>query len=53
LAQYTFTDKEFVQVTEEFSLKHEAELVNHSGIRLTEYPTVVHEYMNRRMDRVG
>ena len=50
LRKYTFTDSEFVLITEDFALKHGVELVNHR-LKLLECPSEVHEYMNRQMDR--
>ncbi len=50
LSKYTFTDPEFVLITEEFALNHGVELVNHR-LMLLECPIAVHEYMNRQMDR--
>src|SRR5579862_7741278 len=43
-------DSLVVQITEEFGLKHGVEPIDHR-IVFKEYPTAVHEYMNRRMDR--
>ena len=50
LSKYTFTDSEFVFITEDFGLRHDVELVNHR-LKLLECPIVVHAYLNRQMDR--
>jgi hypothetical protein len=44
------TDKDYLVVTEDFSLRHGVELVNHR-IHLIEYPTALHEFINRKMDK--
>ena len=45
----SISSQEYILITEEFNLRHGVELVdNHLG--LYEYPTAVHEHMNRTMD---
>ena len=44
------TEDEYLVLTEDFNLRHGVELVNYR-IRLIEYPTAVHEYMTRKMDK--
>src|SRR5436853_656967 len=51
LKQCTFTDKQFVQITEEFGLKHGVELIDHR-IVFMEYPTAVHEYRGLHVGRI-
>lgn len=50
LESISVTDEEYLLITEDFGLRHGVELVNHH-IRLNEYPTAVHEFMSRQMDR--
>jgi len=44
------TEDEYLVLTEDFNLRHGVELINYR-IRLIEYPTAVHEYMTRKMDK--
>ena len=44
------TDQEYLAITEDFGLRHGVELVNYR-IHLIEYPTAVHEFMIRKMDK--
>jgi hypothetical protein len=46
----SITDQEYLILTEDFGLRHGIELVNHR-IRLIEYPTVVHEFITRKIDK--
>ena len=46
----SISSQDFIVISEEFNLRHGVELVdNHLG--LYEYPTAVHEYMSRIMDK--
>jgi hypothetical protein len=44
-----FSDDEFVDLTEKYTLRHGVEL-HHSKIRLHERPTVVQEVISRKVD---
>jgi hypothetical protein len=44
------TENEYLVLTEDFNLRHGVELMNYR-ICLIEYPTALHEYMNRKMDK--
>jgi len=49
LERISVTDEEFVLITDDFGLRHGAELMNHH-IRLIEYPTALPEVMTPRID---
>lgn len=44
------TDQEYLLVTEDFGLRHGVELVKHR-ICFVEYPSALHEFMSRKMDK--
>jgi len=50
LESTSITEDEYLVLTKDFNLRHGVELVNYR-IRLIEYPTAVHEYMTRNMDK--
>jgi hypothetical protein len=49
LGTTSLSSQDYLLVSEEFNLRHGVELVN-DHLRLYEYPTAIHEYMNRIMD---
>lgn len=49
LETISISSQEFIQISEEFNLRHGVELID-NHIELYEYPTAVQEYMSRTMD---
>lgn len=49
LKTISISSQDYILISEEFNLRHGVELVDHH-IGLYEYPTAVHEYLNRTMD---
>jgi hypothetical protein len=43
-------DQEYLILTEDFGLRHGIEFMNHR-IHLIEYPTAVHEFITRKVDK--
>jgi hypothetical protein len=50
-AQFTFSDDEYEQLLEDSGVRGKIELYNHN-IKLDEFVSPFHEYMNRRMERL-
>ena len=51
LEQFTFSDDEYEQLLEDSGVKGKIELYKHK-IKLDEFVSPVHEYMNRRIERL-
>ena len=49
LKTISISSQDYILISEEFNLRHGVELVDNLVV-LYEYPTAVHEYMNRAMD---